>query len=235
MNFEESVKKLLDCYQTDESVLGVILVGSTGKGYQDDVSDVDLEVVVTGDKFDELENNGEKLIHTETYDLIYTTIDRLQQVKESEDDEDHWWYRNCPVLLDKTGKLKGILEEIARYDTDSRLDRLKRYYLAFWQEFLFSIGCLRHKNEWGAKIYAASAIKELIKLLFNLNFRWCPRIQWAFKEIPMLERRPINFESKIESILRTPNSDELVNLWEETARLLREENYSWVDHPEEIL
>lgn len=231
----ERVKKLLDRYVADDSVLGVILVGSVGKGYEDEKSDIDLEVVVTEEKYSVLEKNAQKFIHTEEYDLVFTTIDKLQQVKKSERDEDHWWYQDCPVLLDKTDKLEEILEEVTNYDTDSRLDRLKRYYLGYWQNSLYSMGCLRHKNNWSARIYAAISMRELIRLLFNLNYRWAPKLQWSSKEIPLLKKKPVDLESQIESILVEPDSDKFSKLWKETARLLSEEKYVWVNHPEEIL
>lgn len=231
----ELIERLLKRYGTDESVLGVILVGSAGKGYEDEESDVDLEIVVTEDKYRILERKGQKVIHVEKYDLIFTTMSRLQQAEASERDEDHWWYIDCPVLLDKTGRLERTLEEIARYHADSRLNRLKRYYLGYWQNSLCSMGCLRHENEMGARIYAALAAQALIRLLFNVNYRWAPKIQWAFKEVRQLKRRPGNLESKIEGVLEKPDCKKLSKLWEETAELLREEKYTWVDEPEQIL
>lgn len=232
---KELVERLLDRYSADESVLGVILVGSVGKGYQDENSDIDLEVVVTEERFRLFEEKNEELIHTEKYDLMFTTMENLERVTECERDEDHWRYQDCPVLLDKTSKLEDILEEAAKYDVDSRLKRLKRYYLRYWQNTLHSLGCLRHKNNWGARIYAALAMRDLIRLLFNLNHRWAPKLQWAFKEIHLLDRKPPNLESGIESVLAKPDSARFSKLWEETAKLLREEQYTWIDNPEEIL
>ena len=232
---KDLVNKLLNQYNIDDSVLGVILVGSAGKGYQDEYSDIDLEVVVTENQYDTLEKNSQKIIHTKNYDLTFTTINKLQQVKESERDEDHWRYRDCPVLLDKTDRLKGILRKMTRYNMNSRLDRLKRYYLGYWENSLNAMGCLRHKNDWGARIYAALAMQELIRLLFNFNYHWAPKVQWAFREIHLLQRKPINLESQIVSILTKPNLKKLSTLWDETAKLLREEKHVWVDHPEEIL
>jgi len=232
---DELIKRLLQHHRKDESVLGIILVGSLAKGYGDEHSDVDLEVVVTEDRYDQLKKNAQRIIHTEEHDLIFTTIDRLQRVKESERDEDHWWYKDCPVLLDKTEKLAGILKEISKYDVSSRLERLKRYYLGYWETTLYSMRCLRHESSLSARIYAAIAMQELIRLLFNFNFQWAPKLQWAFKELPLLQGKPTNLETKIESILTKPDADKQSKLWNETAALLREEDYSWVDKPEEIL
>ena len=232
---KELINKLLRRFKVDKSVLGVILVGSLGKSYQDEYSDIDLEVVVTEEHYNELEKNAQRIIHTEKYDMVFTTIDRIQKVKESKRDEDHWWYKDCPILLDKTGKLEGILKEITKYDKSSRLARLKQYYLRYWENTLYSMGCFRHNNILSAKIYAAIAMQELIRLLFNFNYQWAPKLQWAFKELPLLQRKPINLKAKIESILVKPDADKQSKLWNETAKLLREEKYDWVDHPEKIL
>jgi predicted nucleotidyltransferase len=232
---KELITKLLNQYIVDEEVLGIILIGSLGKGYQDEHSDIDLEVVVTENHYNKFEKNAQRLIHTEEYDIVFTTIDKLQQVKESQKDVEHWRYKDCPILHDKTGKLAEILKEITRYNDDSRTERLKRYYLGYWENTLHSIGCLRHKNILSARIYTAIAIQELIQLLFNLNYLLGPKLQWAFKELPLLQKMPINFETQIESILVKPDADKQSKLWNETAQLLRQEKYEWVDHPKKIL
>lgn len=176
-----------------------------------------------------------KLFILKRYDLIYTTIGKLRQVRDSDNDEDHWNYENSIVLLDKTHALQEILNGITRYDEASRVDRLKRYFRAYWDATLSSWSCLEHKNHWGARIYTALAVQELIRLLFNFNHLWAPKLQWAFKEIRLLQARPEKLETQLESILRQPETDKLSRLWNQTVKLLRKEKYSWVDHPEELL
>lgn len=231
----ELVNKLMEDYGTEKSVLGVIQVGSTAKGYDDELSDVDLEVIVTEERYAVLEKSFQKFEHTDRHDLIFTTVARLKNIINSERDEDHWNYEKSIVLLDRTGTVGKILEEITRYNRDSRIIRLKRYYLGYWNDTLSCFSCLKHKNDWGLRIYAALAIQELVRLLFNLNYQWSPRLQWAFRELRLLEKRPADLELQIESILENPDSDKLSRLWDDTASLLREENYTWVDHPEEIM
>jgi predicted nucleotidyltransferase len=237
--FVESKKKvvenLLGTYKTDEAVLGIIQVGSTAKGYDDEYSDVDLVLVVNEDKYAMLEKNFQKIIHTEEYDLRFTTVDMLRDTKNSKSDEDHWDFQNSIVLFDKTNTLEEALREITRYDTASRLERLKRYYLGYWENTLNSLSCLEHNNRGAARIYVAIAIQELTRLLFNLNERWAPRTQWALKEISFLHRKPANLESQIQSILEEPDSEKISGLWNQTVELLRKEGYTFVDRPEEIL
>lgn len=229
------VEKLLDTYRTDEAVLGIIQVGSTVKGYDDEYSDVDFVLVVTEEKYVMLEKNFQKIVHTEEYDLRFTTVDMLRDTKNSKSDEDHWDFQNSIVLFDRTNTLEEALREITNYDTGSRLQRLKRYYRGYWENTLNSLSCLEHNNRGAARIYAAIAIQKLIRLLFNLNERWAPRTQWASKEISFLHRKPANLESQMQSILEEPDSEKISGLWNQTAELLRKERYTFVDHPEEIL
>jgi predicted nucleotidyltransferase len=232
---EELINKLLEDYYTDDSVLGVIQVGSTAKGYHDESSDVDFEVIVTEEKYAQIEKSYKKFIHTDRYDLIFTTIGRLENLVNSEIDEDHWKYKNSIIRLDRTRRLKDILGEITRYDRDSRTARLKRYYLGYWNHTLSFFSCLKHKNNWGMRIYATLAVQDLIRLLFNLNYQWSPRLQWAFREFDLLEKKPADLDLQIRGVLENPDSDKLSGLWDDTAALLREEGFSWVDHPEEIM
>jgi predicted nucleotidyltransferase len=229
------VKKLLDTYRADESVLGIIQIGSTAKGYDDEHSDVDLVLVVTEEKYAMQKKKLQKVIHTEQYDLKFTTADMLRNIKSSKTDEEHWNFQDSIVLLDKTNTLQEALREITRYDNSSRLERLKRYYLGYWENTLNTLSCLEHNNLAGARIYAANAIQELTRLIFNLNERWAPKTQWVFKEINSLQRKPANLESQMQSILDEPTSEKLSQLWNQTAELLRKEKRTFVDHPEEIL
>lgn len=232
---KELVNKLLNEYGDDARVLGVIQVGSTAKGYDDRHSDIDLEIVVTEDRYAELAKNFQKIVHAEKHDLIFTTINRLRQIKDSDKDEDHWNYQNSIVLLDKAGVLQNTLKEIIAYDEASRVDRLKRCYAAYWSNTLSSWSCLEHGNLWGARIYTALAVQDLIRLLFNFNHLWSPKLQWAFKEIQSLPKKPKRLEIQLESILKQPETGKLSRLWNQTTGLLRKENYTWIDHPEELL
>ncbi|MFX0064634.1 MAG: nucleotidyltransferase domain-containing protein [Candidatus Hermodarchaeota archaeon] len=235
MDIQGLINKLVQQYNTDELVLGLVLVGSVAKGYHDEHSDIDLEIVVTEERYYEQKKHHQTFIHTSQYDLSFTTMDKLQRLKNSERDEEHWAYQDCQVLLDKTGKLKEILEQIAKFDTYSRTERLKRYYLGYWQNMLASMACAKRHDSLAAKIYAAYSMRGLIRLLFNFNYRWAPKLQWAFKELPLLQKKPKNLEAQVISILEKPDSNIQSKLWDEIAELLREEEYSWVDHPEEIL
>lgn len=81
---KELIDRLLSDYGTDTQVLGIIQVGSVAKGYADEHSDVDIEIVVTEDKYAELARNSQKTIHTEKYDIQKSTTCVSPQLTDSD-------------------------------------------------------------------------------------------------------------------------------------------------------
>jgi predicted nucleotidyltransferase len=221
--------------ESDESVLAAILIGSVPKKHDDQESDIDLELVVTPRGYEELVEAGRRIIHTDEYDIIHTTLARIREVRDSGKDEDHWPYVGCRVLFDKTGTLPGVLEEVARYDDGTRVERLKEHYLGYWGNMLGAISCIRRGKQWEARIYGALSIDSLIRLVCNLNHAWAPETKWAKEELRCLEVKPDRFEERINQILTDPNIAMMSGLWEDIARFLRHEGCGWVDHPEQIL
>ena len=231
---ETVIDDLCSQAEGDESVLAVVLVGSVPKDYDDQRSDIDVELVVTPRRYEELVKEGRRIIHSEGYDIIHTTLASIKEAKESGKDEAHWPYVGCRVLFDKTGALPSVLEEVARYDDDTRVERLKEHYLGYWGNMLGAISCVRRDRIWEARIYTALSMNSLVRLVFNLNGFWAPEIKWASEELTHLDRKPDRFEARIGEILADPDIPKISGLWEDVARLLRNERYAWVDHPEQI-
>jgi len=231
---ETIIRDLSNKAEDDESILAAVLIGSVPKEYDDQRSDTDLELVVTPQRYEELVKEGRRMIHSEGYDIIHTTLAHIKEAKESGKDEAHWPYVGCRVLFDKTGTLRGVLEEVARYDDDTRVERLKEHYLGYWGNMLGAISCVRRDRIWEARIYTALSMNSLVRLVFNLNGFWAPEIKWASEELTHLDRKPDRFEARIGEILADPDIPKISGLWEDVARLLRNERYAWVDHPEQI-
>jgi len=114
----ERINAIIEKYDQDDTVLGVLLIGSRGKGYHTNSSDIDLELIVTEQKFTELKDKGQHYIHAEDYDIIYKSFTELEKCKESNIDQDHWEYKNCPVISDKTGKLTLLMSEIESFNSE---------------------------------------------------------------------------------------------------------------------
>ena len=76
---EKLLHSLINRYERDKNTIGIIMIGSQAKGYQNNHSDIDLEIVVTTDKFNEIKKEAQHYIHTEEYDLIFKSIAEIKE------------------------------------------------------------------------------------------------------------------------------------------------------------
>ena len=231
----EKIYQILQEYNQNDEVLGAIVIGSLGKGYQTEKSDIDLELIVTDQKFFALKGKGEHYIHTKEYDIIYKSYKELERCKKSENDKDHWKYKDCPVISDKTGGLDKIVKEIGVYDHSTRINRLKKYYCEFWTEMTAAISCLRSSNMFCGRIHTTQAITAFLSLLYNINSQWAPRLKWTIRELEILEKKPSGLIKKLNSVIEQPTEDKIIELWNNITSYLREEKYQWIDRPETLL
>src|SRR5437773_4173394 len=108
-------------WAAQEDVLGVILVGSRSRGHSDELSDDDLEVILTYEAFSRLAPNecidllvtGEGAERKLIYDAQYTTLEDLRRKAGSPLDLDHWPYEQAVVLFDRYGDVTSAVEAAA--------------------------------------------------------------------------------------------------------------------------
>ena len=120
-------------WAAEPDVLGIIWVGSKSRGYGDSLSDDDLEVLLTdeaaarkapGDCLDlhfEEQGDRKRLI----YDAQYLSRTALEQKLESPFDLDHWPYERSPILFDRDGRTRQIVEKLGRMEPEFRRLRLR--------------------------------------------------------------------------------------------------------------
>src|SRR5947209_13411499 len=129
--FPQTAARLAQWREQPE-VLGVLLVGSKSREHNDELSDDDLEVLLTDEAFAsrtplecaeytyEGEGDTKKLI----YDVQYTTLANLQQKLTSPLDLDHWPYEHAHILFDRDGNVAPVVEALGRMGADFRHTRL---------------------------------------------------------------------------------------------------------------
>src|SRR5437867_2001402 len=108
--FAQTAKRVSEWAEQPE-VLGVVLVGSKSRAHADDLSDDDLEVLLTDEAHALLAPTqcidalveGEGANRKVLYDAQYTSLSDLQRKATSPFDLDHWPYEHARVLFDRHG------------------------------------------------------------------------------------------------------------------------------------
>jgi predicted nucleotidyltransferase len=182
-------------WATDPEVVGVLLVGSRSRGHADDLSDDDLEVVLTpeaaarlspaacSEVLIECEEDARKLI----YDAQYLSLPALQQKESSHIDLDHWPYERAKILLSRDNQLAATVERLASMPPDFRTRRLIHSTIDAWVPPYRANKCLKRGQTASAHLLVARGARALARLVFALEWRWVPLDHWLEPELQTLE------------------------------------------------
>lgn len=189
----ERARALIRPWAGRSGVIGIYLVGSATRPFCDELSDLDLEVVVEDDAYaatpDEerhvfvVDEGPPKRVDHEFYLRAWT--DFLALV-DSRQDIVRAGYRHAVVLHDPDGRVAPVVERLAALRDDVRDARLRVH----WLEFLFGIGRSRKTFDRGrtfeTRLVLADALRAAVKLLFVAAGAWPAPTHWTRDELSLL-------------------------------------------------
>ncbi len=191
----DQTKERIQRWASDPDVLGVLLVGSKSRGFGDDLSDDDLEVILTeeaaarlrpvecSDLLIEGESPNRKLI----YDAEYLGIDALRSKMASHLDLDHWPYESSPILFDRSGELEDLVPALGSMPADFRSKRLLHATIDAWIPPYRAGKCIKRGQVTAARLLVARGARALCRVIFALEWRWVPLDHWLQRELATLE------------------------------------------------
>jgi predicted nucleotidyltransferase len=176
-------------------VLGVLLVGSRSRGNADELSDDDLEVILTDEAAAAIAPAdcsdvlvvGERPNRKMIYDAQYLGLSALKAKKVSSVDLDHWPYESAPVLYDRDGTLAGVVQDLGRMEPDFRAKRLRHATIDAWIPPYRAGKCLKRGQVATAHLLVVRGARALIRLAFALERRWVPLDHWLEPELRSLK------------------------------------------------
>jgi len=137
---EESIRKCIEYFSTNSAVLAVVLGGSVAKGLERPDSDIDAEVIVTDEYYDELrrENRTAESIFGECtyeggyFDVKYFTKSFLRAAAErgSEPARNQWVKARC--LYSRDAEIAELIPRIGVFQESERAEKSDSFYSALW-------------------------------------------------------------------------------------------------------
>jgi hypothetical protein len=191
--FPATVARLTE-WQANPDVLGVLLVGSKSRGYNDELSDDDLEVLLTDEasarlmpaQCHELHFEGEGASRKIIYDAQYTTLTDLQCKAHSPVDLDHWPYERAQALFDRDGHTSEAVKAAGNMDASFRRLRLQHATIEAWIAPRRAQKTFKRGFEAAGRMLVARSAKALTRILFALAWHWVPLDHWLELELRTL-------------------------------------------------
>ncbi len=182
-------------WEKQPEVLGVLLVGSKSRGNDDELSDDDLEVLLSDEAFAQLQPKdcGEFLFEGEKgrsriiYDTQYTSFTDLKRKHSSPHDLDRWPYERARVLFDRDGTVAPTVASVGSMDADFRHTRLLYSTINTLVATGRAAKTFRRGFDASGRLIVARGAKSLARIMFALEWRWVPLDHWLEKELQSLK------------------------------------------------
>ena len=190
----ERARELIKPYLEKDGVIGIYVVGSATRPYRDELSDYDIEVIVTDDVYestpmDERQvfsfKEGEpKVVDYEFYLIPWSDFVRLP---ESAHDMFHHSAQHAVILHDPEGRIEPIIKQLAELPEDVRIERMTVHFL----ELLYRLGRGRKTANRGElpinlALLGGDALSSLTKLIFLVKKSWPSTVHWSEQEFSEL-------------------------------------------------
>lgn len=207
------LQKVLDEIQEQIDILGLILLGSRGKGFENEYSDYDLLLITHDNNYKKWEKMFADVVNDKDFDFTIKSMDDFRNYAHwgNDDEWDRYDYAHVQVLFDRTnGELEVLIQSKGNIPADKKDDFIRGALDGYINGAFRSIKCMRVGNQLGAHLESVSSLQFALDALFALEDRHKPFYGYLNKE---LEKYSLsNFDTiwllgLFEKILESANLD----------------------------
>jgi hypothetical protein len=221
----------------DPNIIGLILVGSRGKGFSKEYSDYDFHIIVKDEVLPAYQKKFDEYDAIDGIDCSAKTIQEFREYAEfgSEFEWDRYSFTHVQAELDKTnGKLQKLIDKKGRIPEKHWKKYLAGHLDGYINSVFRSLKCLRDNNLVGYRLEAAGSIDLFLTCAFAFHeFRLRPYYKYLKYE---LEKYPLNkfpwsaneLIKMLHSILETGDYLTQQKLLIEMEKLARKEGFGHV-------
>ena len=186
-------RELIKPYLTKEGVIGIYVLGSSTRPFRDELSDYDIEVIVTDDAYKNLPDEEKHVFVIDDgpprrvdHEFYLRPWSEFSGLASSTQDLFHYPYQHAVTLHDPSGRMTEVIRSLAKLPEDVRRVRMRVHFL----EFLFSLSRARKTSERSGglnpQLLYGEGLIALTKLLFLVMGSWPATRHWSREELVLL-------------------------------------------------
>jgi predicted nucleotidyltransferase len=178
-------QQLLRDAGADPDVLGLFLGGSRGKGFENELSDYDICVIVE-DSAPEQARERYLRRNSEMFDVWLYSFSQFRDQAGAWDAEfwDRYSYARVTALIDKRdGEIQRLIDEKGSVPEERRVSWLRGRLDGYINSLYRSLKCMRKGNTRGARLEANDSIGYLLDVLFGYEGRHRPFYGYLEREL----------------------------------------------------
>lgn len=224
-NLELEFNNIVKEAENDSNVLGMILVGSRGKGFENEHSDYDAIIILKDEAHEETKQKYKNKKSVDMDLSIYSLADFKNYANwDSSMAWDRYTFAHVKILINRIENLEKIINDKGYVPKDKQKQFIEWWIDGYINGVFRSIKALRNKNEFGARLEANNSILDLLTLVFGINGRHRPFLGYTEKELIKypLEKLPWKVNDFIKMISIVLESSDL-----KTQQKLLQDTENW--------
>jgi hypothetical protein len=232
---QETLSRITQHLSGDESILGILLVGSIAHGFAKPDSDVDIMVVLPNALHAERARQGAlTFIDTEccTYengyvDGKYVSLDLMERIKASGSEPARFAYEGASVVFSRSERLALLLADISRYPVERKSDNLKRFFAQFKAWNWYCGEAVKHENAYLLSLSINNMILFGGRLILAHNEVLYPYHKWFLRVLADAREKPVGLMESIKDVLATQTPATIERLHDSIASFREWPDVSW--------
>jgi hypothetical protein len=181
----EQFQQIVQHAQVDPHVIGMLLGGSRGKGFENESSDYDICVVVVDGTPMQIREQYEQL-NSETIDIWTYSLSEIRAATAWGGPEhvDRYSYAHVTASIDKLdGEFQRLINSNGAIPDEQRTPFVRGVLGGYINSTYRSMRCLRRRDILGARLEAHDAIGYLLSVLFGREGRHQPFYSYLEREL----------------------------------------------------
>lgn len=219
---EESIEKLKEYFLKNENPIAIILDGSIVKGNERPDSDIDAIIVVSEERYLQLEKerrlaeviSGYCTYEGGYFDIKYKTKSLLLKAAESASEPTRNAYVNAQVIYSTDGEIEGIVKRIEAYPAHTANEKIRCFSANLELNYGYFLNCVKEDNAFMRARLSLEIVYSVYRLILIENETLFPCNRRLRDTVLSCKKRPENIVELGDKLLKDitkDNADSLVN------------------------
>lgn len=219
---EETISNITKKLRKKDDILAVIVCGSIAHGFETELSDVDIMIVISDENYKKRKESGdihyyekESCTYESGYiDGKYISIDFINQVIEKGSEPARFAFEGAFITYSQVYNLDKKLKQIIKYPIEKKKENICRFYAQYEAWKWYSEEAIKHKNVYLLNHSISKFILFAGRLILSYNEVLYPYHKWFIKVLDRVEKKPIKMIDKINLLLKEPTHDNISSLYQ---------------------
>jgi len=238
---QRAIDYITEKFKSDQQVKALLLSGSISHGFNDEKSDIDLNIIVTNDLYEQ-KKNTQALTFWESasdyyeggyFDGKFIPLEYLDIVARQGNEPTKFALKDVKILFDNTGQVADYINKIQIYDEERIQSNSIRFLSQLEGWYWYCKEAYKKQNEYLLNVSISKLILYSGRLILLDNRVFFPYHKWFIKVLENVSQKPPELLNIIPRLLNNKSKEDIDILYKVIKDYKDWSNgikFSWTSH-----